>query len=143
MFKLFEIKEGKLSVLPTLNPKHIKGFLIVSIIAIVVTGLAGYLKLDEKDIWKIYNLLLTQLGLQHKIPDIKDNQKELDSRVEIEVDQAVRNYWREVGESQAEVYKPRYIEEKNDERLCYSDECKALAPPMRLCAPWVDSCPKD
>ena len=40
-------------------------------------------------------------------------------------------------------YKQRYVEEKNDESVCYTDECKSLAPPMRICAPWVDDCPKD
>ena len=40
-------------------------------------------------------------------------------------------------------FKPRYIDEKNDDTICYTDECKSLAPPMRICAPWLDSCPKD
>jgi hypothetical protein len=29
---------------------------------------------------------------------------------------------------------------KNDETVCYTDECKALAPPMRICAPWINDC---
>jgi hypothetical protein len=40
-------------------------------------------------------------------------------------------------------YKPRYVEELNDETVCYTDECKSLAPPMRIFAPWVDTCPKN
>lgn len=143
MFKLFEIREGKFKVLPQLNPKYIKGFIVVSIIAIIIAGFAGQLNIDEKQLWKIYTALIEKLGLKQNLPELPDHQKQLDAKVELEVDQAVRNYWREVGESPAEVYKPRYIEEANDETLCYSDECKALAPPMRLCAPWLDSCPKD
>jgi hypothetical protein len=27
--------------------------------------------------------------------------------------------------------------------VCYTTECKALAPPMRICAPWVDGCSKE
>ena len=88
-------------------------------------------------------MLLTHFGLQQKLPDIKDNPKAFEAKIEADVDQAIRNYWKEIGESPAEVSKPRYIEEANDETLCYSDECKALAPPMRLCAPWVDTCPKE
>jgi hypothetical protein len=39
-------------------------------------------------------------------------------------------------------FKPRYIEEENNESICYTEECKSLTPPLRLCAPWIDSCPK-
>ena len=139
MFKIFEYKDKKLSILPTLSPKKIKGFIIVSIVAIIISGLSGWLKFEEKDLWKIYNLLLQQFNLKQELPDLRDNEKKLEA--EIEVDRAINNYWKEIGESPVEVYKPRYIEEVNDETLCYSDECKALAPPMRLCAPWVDTCP--
>ena len=68
--------------------------------------------------------------------------KKIERRVERDVDKAVDDYWKQTGYKKAEVYKPRYIEEKNDESVCYTDQCKALAPPMRLCAPWLDNCPK-
>jgi hypothetical protein len=141
MFKIFEYKDKKLSILPALSSKRIKGFFIVSIVAIVITSLSGWLKFEEKDLWKIYNLLLQQFNLKQELPDLRDNQKKLEAEIELEVDQAIDDYWRQSGLSKAEVSKPRYIEEKNDENLCYSDECKALAPPMRLCAPWLDTCP--
>jgi hypothetical protein len=143
MFKIFEYRDKKLSILPALSSKKIKGFIIASIVAIIITSLSGWLKFEEKDLWKIYNLLLQQFNLKQELPDLRDNQKQLEAEIEIEVDRAINNYWKEIGESPAEVSKPRYIEEKNDENLCYSDECKALAPPMRLCAPWLDTCPKN
>jgi hypothetical protein len=143
MFKIFEYKDKKLTILPALSSKRIKGFIIVSIVAIIISGLSGWLKFEEKDLWKIYNLLLQQFNLKQELPDLRDNEKKLEAEIEIEVDRAINNYWKEIGESPVEVYKPRYIEEANDETLCYSDECKALAPPMRLCAPWVDTCPKE
>ena len=68
--------------------------------------------------------------------------KKVERRVERDVDKAVDDYWKQTGYKKAEVYKPRYIEEENNESLCYTDECKSLAPPMRLCAPWLDNCPK-
>lgn len=143
MFKIFEYKDKKLTILPAISSKKIKGFIIVSIVAIIISGLSGWLKFEEKDLWKIYNLLLQQFNLKQELPDLRDNEKKLEAEIEIEVDRAIRDYWKEIGESPVEVYKPRYIEEANDETLCYSDECKALAPPMRLCAPWVDTCPKE
>lgn len=145
MFKLFEVKEGKASFLPSLNPKHIKGFLISSIILLIVIALSGWLKIDEKDVWKFYNLLIQQFGLKQQAPNI-DRQEELEARIELEVDKAIRNvepeYDRIIAEADKK-YKPRYVDEKNDESVCYTDECKALAPPMRICAPWVEDCPKN
>lgn len=142
MFKIFEFKGGKVSFLPSLDPKHVKGFFISTIILLIVIGLAGWLKIDEKDVWKFYNLLIQQFGLKEQVPH-QDHQKELDSRIEIEVDKAIRNVEPEYNRIIAEAdkkYKPRYMDLKNDENVCYTDECKALAPPMRICSVWVDGC---
>lgn len=145
MFKIFEIKDGKASFFPILNSKNIKGFFIVSIIMIFVVALSGWLKIDEKDIWKFYNLLIQQFGLKNQVPPI-DRPKEIEARIELEVDNAIRDvipeYDRIISEADQK-YKPRYVDEKNDESVCYTDECKALAPPMRICSVWVDDCPKD
>jgi hypothetical protein len=145
MFKIFEIKDGKTSFFPILNPKNIKGFFIVSIIMIFAVALSGWLKIDEKDIWKFYNLLIQQFGLKNQVPSI-DRPKEIEARIELEVDNAIRDvtpeYDRIISEADQK-YKPRYVDEKNDESVCYTDECKALAPPMRICSVWVDDCPKD
>jgi len=145
MFKIFEIKDGKTSFFPSLNPKNIKGFFIVSIIMIFAVPLSGWLKIDEKDIWKFYNLLIQQFGLKHQVPPI-DRPKEIEARIELEVDNAIRvvtpEYDRIISEADQK-YKLRYVDEKNDESVCYTDECKALAPPMRICSVWLDDCPKD
>ena len=145
MFKIFEIKDGKTSFFPSLDPKNIKGFFIVSIIILVVIGISGWLKIDEKDIWKFYNLLIQQFGLKQQAPHI-DRQKEIEARIEIEVDRAIQNVTSEydrIIEEADQKYKPKYVDEKNDESVCYTDECKALAPPMRICAVWVEDCPKN
>lgn len=145
MFKIFEVKGGKVSFLPSLDPKHIKGFFISSIILLIVVGLAGWLKIDEKDVWKFYNLLIQQFGLKYQVPEV-DKKEELDGRVELEIDRAIERvrpeYDRIILEADR-IYKPRYVEEENDESICYTDECKKLAPPMRICASWVEDCTKN
>ena len=40
-------------------------------------------------------------------------------------------------------YEQRYIEYPIDKSVCYTDECKKLGGEMRICASWVDSCPKE
>ena len=142
-FKFFEFKEGKLKVLPTLNPKYIKGVVIISIIAIIISALSSQFKIDEKQLWKIYTALIERLGLQPQLPDIKDNEKKLDAEIELEVYQAIWEYERLTGDDgYVRIPSPRYSEKPVDTSVCYTDECKSLGGEMRICAPWVDSCPK-
>ena len=92
MFKLFEIKEGKFKVLPTLNPKYVKGVIVSSIIILLISGLSGWLKIDEKQLWKLYNTIIQHFGLTQEIPIPQDIEKEVEARTEIEVDRAIKEY---------------------------------------------------
>lgn len=144
MFKLFEVKEGKFKVLPTLNPKYIKGFIISSIVLLLVSGLSGWLRIDEKQLWKIYNAIVQQFGLKHDIPIPQDVEKELEAKVELEVDRAIREYERLTGDDgTVRIPPPIHSEKPVDTSVCYTDECKSLGGEMRLCAPWVDSCKEE
>lgn len=142
MFKLFEIREGKLTTLPDVSSKRIKSIIFGSIAVLIIVSLSGWLKMSEKELWKIYTLILQQLGLSYELPR-KEREKELEARIELEVDRAIRDvipeYDRIISDYDKK-YKPIYIDEVNDETLCYTDECKSLAPPMRICAPWIDNC---
>lgn len=142
MFKLFEIKEGKFTAIPDITSKKIRGFIFGSIIILVVISLSGWLKIDEKDIWKFYNQIVQHFGLDRDSIRI-ESEKERDARIESDVDRAIEQvipeYDRIIREAD-QIYQPKYLEEENDETLCYTDECKALAPPMRICAPWIDDC---
>ena len=147
MFKIFEIKEGKFTAFPQLSSKKIKGFFIISAVIAIISLFSGWLNISEKQLWKYYQLLLEQLNLKYELPELKNNQDKLDARVELEVDRALAEataeYDKIIAEADKGKYKPRYVDGVNDETVCYTDECKALAPPMRLCAPWVDDCPKE
>ena len=144
MFKLFEVKEGKFKVLPALNPKYIKGFIISSIVLLLVSGLSGWLRIDEKQLWKIYNSIVQQFGLTHDIPIPQDIEEELESRVELEVDSAIREYERLTGDDgTVRILPPIHSEKPIDTSVCYTDECKSLGGEMRLCAPWIDSCKEE
>ena len=147
MFKIFEIREGKFTALPQLSSKKIKGFFIISAVIAIISLFSGWLNISEKQLWKYYQLLLEQLNLKYELPELKNNQDKLDARVELEVDRALAEATAEydliIAEADKSKYKPRYVDGVNDETVCYTDECKALAPPMRLCSPWVDDCPKE
>jgi hypothetical protein len=145
MFKIFEIREGKFTAFPQLSPKKIKGFFIISAVMIGISLLSGWLNISEKQLWKYYQLLLEQLNVKYELPELKNNQDKLDARVELAVDRALAEVTAEYDLIIAEAdkkYKPKYVDGVNDEAVCYTDQCKTLAPPMRLCASWVDDCPK-
>jgi len=144
MFKLFEVKEGKFKVLPTLHPKYIKGFIISSIVLLLISGLSGWLSIDEKQLWKIYNATIQHFGLIHDIPTQQDVEEELESRVELEVDRAIREYERLTGDDgTVRIPSPIHSEKPVDNSVCYTDVCKSLGGEIRLCAPWVDNCKED
>jgi hypothetical protein len=141
MFKLFEVKEGKFKVLPTLNPKYIKGFIISSIVLLLVSGLSGWLKIDEKQLWKIYNAIVQHFGLTQNIPIPQNVEKEIEARTELEVDRAIREYERLTGDDgSVRMPEPIRSEKPVDTTVCYTDECQALGGEIRICAPWVDNC---
>lgn len=73
---------------------------------------------------------------------IKDP-KLLNNRVKRDVDKAIAEYERLTGDDgTVRIPPPRYSEKPVDTSVCYTDECKSLGGEMRICSPWLDSCPK-
>ena len=125
-----------------------KQLIIVGIIlSTLIAALSQCSKISENTLWDLLDEIQREFFPQTIINDVilKDPDK-INRRVERDVtraiDQVTPEYDRIIREADKK-YQSRYIEEKNDESLCYTDECKALAPPMRLCAPWLDDCHKD
>jgi hypothetical protein len=121
-----------------------KQLIILSIVlSSIIAALSQCTGVSENGLWDLLDEVQRKYFPQTILNEIiRQDSNKIERRVERDVSRAVDDYWRQTGLLKAEVYKPRYIEEANDETLCYSDECKALAPPMRICAPWLDNCPK-
>ena len=122
-----------------------KQLIIVGIIlSTLIAALSQCSKISENALWDLLDEIQREFFPQTIINEVilKDPDK-INRRVERDVTKAIEKvtpeYDRIIQEADKK-YQPRYIEEKNDESLCYTDECKALAPPMRLCAPWLDGC---
>ena len=123
----------------------IKQYAIVAVVlSSIIAALSQCTGVSENGLWDLLDEIQRKYFPQTMLNEfiLKDPEK-LNRRITRDVDRAIDDYWKQSGLSKAEVSKPRYIEEANDESLCYTDECKTLAPPMRLCAPWLDSCPKN
>jgi hypothetical protein len=126
----------------------IKQYAIIGIVlSSIIATLSQCTHIKENTIWDLLDEVQRRYFPQTILNDfiIKDPEK-LDRRVKRDVDKAINDvipeYDRIISDYDRK-YKQRYMDLKNDETLCYTDECKALAPPMRICAPWVDTCSKD
>jgi hypothetical protein len=117
------------------------------ILSTLIAALSQCSKISENTLWDLFDEIQREFFPQTIINEVilKDPDK-INRRVERDVTRAIEKvtpeYDRIIQEADKK-YQTKYIEEKNDESLCYTDECKALAPPMRICAPWLDDCPKD
>jgi len=111
------------------------------IVGIVVSSIIATLSqctgISETGLWDLLDEIQRKYFPQTILNElILQDPDKINRRVERDVSDAIDEYNRLT----KIVDKPRYIDEKNDETLCYTDECKALAPPMRICAPWITTC---
>ena len=115
-----------------------------AIIGIVLSSIIGLLSqctgIKQDSIWDLLDEVQRRYFPQTILNDfiIKDPEK-LDRRIKRDVDAAIDDYWRQSGLSKAEVSKPRYSGKPPDGSYAQS----VLGGEMRICAPWVDDCPKE
>ena len=110
----------------------------------VVTGISQCTYIPKEQIYDIVD------QIQRKIPGkplndwIITDPILLDRRIKGDVNRAIDavnpEYNRIISEYDKK-YEQRYIEYSIDKSVCYTDECKKLGGEMRICAPWIDSCP--
>ena len=122
-----------------------------AIIAVVLSTIIGTLSqctgISQTNIWDILDEVQRKYFPQTILNEfiIKDDEK-LKRRIGRDVDRAINDvtpeYDRIISDYDRK-YKPRYSEKPVDENVCYTNECKALGGELRICAPWVDGCPKE
>ena len=125
-----------------------KQLIILSIVlSTLIAALSQCTGVSENGLWDLLDEIQRKYFPQTILNEIfiQDPDK-VERRVKRDVDKAIRDVTPEydrIISDYTRKYKQKYVEEKNDETVCYTDECKALAPPMRICSIWVDDCPKD
>jgi hypothetical protein len=125
-----------------------KQLLILSVVlSSIIATLSQCTGASENGLWDLLDEIQRKYFPQTILNEIliQDPDK-VERRVKRDVDKAINDVIPEydrIISDYARKYKQKYVEEKNDETVCYTDECKALAPPMRICSIWVDDCPKD
>ncbi len=117
-----------------------KQLIVVSIVvSTIIATLSQCTGVSESGLWDLLDELQRKYlpqGILNEI--ILQDPNKVNRRVERDVDKAIRDVTREydrIISDYDQKYKQKYLEEKNDESLCYSEDCKKLAPPMRMCSP--------
>ena len=110
----------------------------------VVTGISQCTYIPKEQIYDIVDQIQRKI-LGKPLNDwIITDPILLDRRIKGDVNRAINavnpEYNRIISEYDKK-YEQRYIEYSIDKSVCYTDECKKLGGEMRICAPWVDSCP--
>jgi hypothetical protein len=117
----------------------------IVILSLIVASLSSCLVIDEKHIWDIvYEYLQTYQPDSPLIPELQKDPGIVERDVKRTVDKAIREYEDLTkGTEPPIIPPPRRSEKPVDTSVCYTDECRSLGGEIRLCAPWVDNCPKE
>ena len=131
----FNFKFGKQK--PDIKQYAIIGIILSSIIA----TLSQCTGIKQDGIWDLLDEVQRRYFPQTILNEfiIKDPEK-LDRRIGRDVDAAIAEYERLTGDNgKVKIPSPRYSEKPPDGSYAQS----VLGGEMRLCAPWVDDCPKE
>ena len=116
-----------------------------AIIGIVLSSIIGILSqctgIKQDSIWDLFDEVQRRYFPQTILNEfiLKDPEK-LDRRIKRDVDAAIAEYERLTGDDgKVRIPSPRYSEKPPDGSYAQS----VLGGEMRLCAPWVDDCPKE
>jgi hypothetical protein len=125
------------------KPAIIHYAVIGIVITSLITSLSQCTGISEINLWDVFDEIQRKYFPGSLVNDfiIKDPEK-LDRRIKRDVDKAIKNYWKEIGESPVQIPAPIFSQKPIDSSVCYTEECKSLGGEMRLCSPWVPDCPK-
>ena len=132
-FLMFKFGKQK----PDIKQYAIVGIILTSVIA-TLTQCTG---IKETSLWDVFDEVQRRYFPGTILNEfvIKDPEK-LDRRIHRDVDAAIADYERLTGDGRgAMIPKQRYSEKPPDGSYAQS----VLGGEMRICAPWVDYCPKE
>jgi len=120
----------------------IKQYAIIGIVlSSIIAALSQCSGIKQDNIWDLLDEVQRRYFPQTILNEfiLKDREK-LDRRVNRDVDAAIAEYERLTGDDgKVRIPSPRYSEKPPDGSYAQS----VLGGEMRLCAPWVDDCPKE
>ncbi len=123
----------------------IKQYAIIGVVlSSIIAALSQCSGISTNTLWDLLDEMQRKYFPQTILNDfiIKDDKK-LERRIKRDVDRAIEDYERLTGDDgTVRIPSPRYSEKPIDPTL-QTGESRLLGGEMRICAPWVDDCPKD
>lgn len=124
----------------------IKQYAIIGLVlTTVITSVSRCTNIDEKILWDLVDEIQRGYNPQSPVNDfILQDPEKLQRRITRDVNRAiekVNSEYDRIIEKENQKYLPRYIQEKNNDEVCYTEACKSLGGPMRMCSPWYAGCP--
>lgn len=120
------------------KPTIVQYAVIGVVLSTIITSFAACTKLPEERIWDLLDEIQRALKIDLLNDFIINDPAKLDRRIKRDIDKAIDDVIPEydrIISDYTKKFKPKYMDEKNDESLCYTEDCKKLAPPMRICSP--------
>ena len=120
------------------KPTIVQYAIIGTVLSAIITSFAACTKLPEDRIWDLLDEIQRALKIDLLNDFIINDPAKLDRRIKRDIDKAIDDVTPEydrIISDYTKKYKPKYMDEKNDETVCYTEECKKLTPPMRICSP--------
>ena len=124
---------------------NIKQYAIIGLIlTTIITSVSRCTQIDEKLIWDLFDEVQRKHNPQSPVNDfiIKDPEKlqrRITRDVDSAIDKATPEYYSIIREADKK-FQPIIMDLEPNPEECYTDACKALGPPMRICAPWAENC---
>lgn len=120
-----------------------------AIVGVVLSSTIGILSqctgVNEKSYWDLYDEIQRRISPKSMTNDfILQDPEKLQRRIHRDVNRAIEQVTPEydrIIQKDNQKYLPRYIQEKNNDEVCYTEACKSLGGPMRMCSPWYAGCP--
>ncbi len=120
-----------------------------AIVGVVLSSTIGLLSqctgVNEKSYWDLYDEIQRRINPKSMTNDfILQDPEKLQRRIYRDVSKAIRDVTPEydrIIRKDNQKYLPKYIQEKNNDEVCYTEACKSLGGPMRICSPWYAGCP--
>lgn len=119
-----------------------------AIVGVVLSSTIGLLSqctgVNEKSYWDLYDEVQRRISPKSMTNDfILSDPEKLQRRIHRDVNFAIESVTPEydrIIQKDNQKYLPRYIQEKNNDEVCYTEACKSLGGPIRMCAPWYSGC---
>jgi hypothetical protein len=123
----------------------IKQYAIIGVVlSSIIAALFQCSGISTNTLWDLLDEMQRKYFPQTILNDfIINDDKKLERRIKRDVDRAIEDYERLTGDDgTVRIPSPRYSEKPIDPTL-QTGESRLLGGEMRICAPWVDDCPKE